>query len=215
MLTLLLGWIGLVVTVVVTALVFAWARPPQQAAAAQGERCPARGEIIVTRDPKRWTLDPGLEGRSLAGPGGEIPAHLRPLAGGLMTMHRPQSGVVWLRRSATARETLQDLAGDRMPCSHAALDALGADRAVEYLRLLLVRYGALPPRDRHLADLQRWAAATLDAVGNAGHRQLLERFLRWHLLRHLRSSGSTAEPFGHGPYQRAKQRLTVAIAFLA
>ena len=33
-------------------------------------------------------------------------------------------------------------------------------------------------------------------------------------MRHLRS-GSTSAPLGHGPYQRAKQRLTVAIAFLA
>ena len=96
-----------------------------------------------------------------------------------------------------------------------ALDALGADRAVEYLRCLLVRYGVLPPRDRRLADFQRWAAARLDGIGDAGHRQLLERFLRWRLLRHLRSSGTTAAPLGHGPYQRAKQRLTVAIAFLS
>ena len=104
---------------------------------------------------------------------------------------------------------------DRIPCSHAALDALGADRAVEYLRCLLVRYGVLPPRDRRLADFQRWAAAKLDGIGNAEHRQLLERFLRWRLLRHLRSGGTTTAPLGHGPYQRAKQRLTVAIAFLA
>jgi hypothetical protein len=60
-----------------------------------------------------------------------------------------------------------------------------------------------------------WAAAKLDAVGNAGHRQLLDRFLRWRLLRHLRSGSTTTTPLGHGPYQRAKQRLTVAIAFLA
>ncbi len=129
-------------------------------------------------------------------------------------MRRPQSGVVWLRRSAITRETLRDLARDSIPCSHAALDATGADRAVEYLRSLLVHYGALPPRDRRLADFQRWAAAKLDGVGNAGHRQLLERFLRWRLLRPLRS-GTTTAPLGHGPYQRAKQRLTVAIAFLA
>jgi hypothetical protein len=102
-----------------------------------------------------------------------------------------------------------------MPCSHASLDAAGTDRAVEYLRLLLVRYGALPPRDRRLADFQRWSAAKLDTIGNAEHRQLLERFLRWRLLRHLRSGSTTATPLGHGPYQRAKQRLTVAIAFLA
>jgi hypothetical protein len=92
---------------------------------------------------------------------------------------------VWLRRSAITREALRNLAQDRMPCSHPALDALGADRAVEYLRCMLVRYGVLPPRDRRLADFQRWAAAKLDGIGNAGHRRLLERFLRWRLLCHL------------------------------
>ena len=152
---------------------------------------------------------------ALAGPGGQVPDRLRPLADGLMSMHRPQSGVAWLRRSAIARETLRDLAQDRMPCSHAALDAAGADRAVEYLRLLLVRYGVLPHRDRRLADFQRWAAAQLDAVGNAGHRQLLERFVRWRLAEPPAIRQHTAAPLGHGPYQRAKQRLTVAIAFLA
>jgi hypothetical protein len=100
-------------------------------------------------------------------------------------MSRPQSGVVWLRRSATTRTILQDLAHGRIPCSHAGLDAAGADRAVEYLRCLLVRYGVLPTRDRRLADFQRWAAAKLDGIGNAEHRQLLERFLRWYLLRRL------------------------------
>jgi hypothetical protein len=80
----------------------------------------------------------------LAGPG-EVPAQLQPLAEGLMSMRRPQSGVVWLRRSAITRQTLRDLARGRIPCSHATLDAVGADRAVEYLRLLLVRYGVLPP----------------------------------------------------------------------
>ena len=162
-----------------------------------------------------WCVLAGLVADALAGSGGEIPAQLRQLADGLVSMRRPQSGVVWLRRSTIARQTLRDLACDRMPCSHAALDALAADRAVEYLRCLLVRYGALPPRDRRLADFQRWAAARLDTIGNAGHRRLLERFLRWRLLRHLRSGSTAAAPLGHGPYQRAKQRLTVAIAFLA
>jgi hypothetical protein len=135
-----------------------------------------------------------------------VPARLRPLAGGLVSMHRPQSGVVWPRRSAVTRQTLRDLARDRMPCSHAAPDAAGADRAVEYLRLLLVRYGALPPRDRRLVDFQRWATTKLGAIGNEGHRQLLDRFLRWRLLRHLQSGSAATGPLGHGPYQRAKQR---------
>jgi hypothetical protein len=151
----------------------------------------------------------------LAGPGGEVPSHLRPLADGLVSMRRPQSGVVWLRRSAITRQTLRDLAHGRIPRSHAALDAAGTSRAVEYLRCLLVRYGVLPPRDRRLADFQRWAATKLDALGDAEHRQVLGRFLRWYLLRHLRSGSTTATPLSHGPYQRAKQRLTVAAAFLA
>ena len=66
-----------------------------------------------------------------------MPARLRPLADGLVSMRRPQSGVVWLRRSAITREALRDLTRDRIPCSHAALDAAGAGRAVEYLRCLL------------------------------------------------------------------------------
>ena len=77
---------------------------------------------------------------------GQAPASLRPQADGLTSMRRPQSGVVWLRRSAITRQTLRDPACDRIPCSHPALDALRADRAVEYLRCLLVRYGILPPR---------------------------------------------------------------------
>jgi probable F420-dependent oxidoreductase len=48
---------------------------------------------------------------------------------------------------------LRELAHGRIPCSHAALGAVGTSRAVEYLRCLLVRYGALPPRDRRLAAL--------------------------------------------------------------
>jgi hypothetical protein len=87
----------------------------------------------------------------LAGPGGQVPAQLQPLADGLVSMRRPQSGVIWLRRSVIARQTLRDLASDRIACSHATLDAVGADRAVEYLRCLLVRYGVLAPRDRRLA----------------------------------------------------------------
>ena len=163
-----------------------------------------------------WCVLTELVTDILAGPGGQVPTQLRPLAEGLVSMRRPQSGVIWLRRSAITRETLRDLAHGRIPCDHPTLDALGADRAVDYLRCLLVRYGVLPPRDRRLAGFQRWAATKLGAVDDAEHRQLLERFLRWRLLHHLRSSGSTAAaPVGHGPYQRAKQRLTVAAAFLA
>ncbi|HEV3290508.1 MAG TPA: hypothetical protein VG123_16105, partial [Streptosporangiaceae bacterium] len=89
-----------------------------------GFRCRCGREVMAGEHGRCWwCVLAELVTDVLAGPGGEVPAHLRPLADGLVSMCRPQSGVVWLRRSAIARETLQDLARDRMPCSHAALDA--------------------------------------------------------------------------------------------
>jgi hypothetical protein len=62
-------------------------------------------------------------------------------------------------------------------------------------------------RDRRLADFQRWSAAKLDGIDGPGQRQLLEHFLRWRLLRQVWSGITAARPQGHGPYQRAKQRI--------
>lgn len=115
-------------------------------------------------------------------------------------MRRPKAASCGCAGAIT-RETLQGLARGRIPCAHAALDALGADRAVEYLRCLLVRYGVLPPRDRRLADFQRWAAAKLDALGDAEHRQLLERFLRWRPGQRRTSASIAAHPGASVPYR--------------
>jgi hypothetical protein len=161
-----------------------------------------------------WCVLTELVTDALAGPGGQVPSHLRPLADGLVSMHRPHSGVAWLRRSAIARETLQELARDRMPCSHAALDALRTGRAVvPALAAGPVRRaaaprpapGRLPALGRRQARCHRRcrappAARTIPPLAPAAPPAI---------RRHH------ATPLGHGPYQRAKQRLTVATAFLA
>lgn len=178
-------------------------------------RCGCGREVTAGEHGRCWWCVLGdLIDEILTGPEGDIPRRLAPLAQGLGLMPRPQSGALWLRRSAIARETLQDLAHGRIDCSHAALDGAGAGRAIEYLRAVLVHHGVLPPRDRRLADFQRWAAAKLDDIAALEQRRLLERFVEWRLLRHLRSRSAT-NPLTHGPYQRAKQHLTVAVAFLA
>ena len=123
-----------------------------------------------------WCVLTGLVTDTLTGPGGQVP----PGCGRWPTGWCPCTARKAASRGCAQHDNARDLAGpgrDRMPCSHAALDSLGTGRAVEYLRLLLVRYGVLPPRDRRLADFQRWAAAKLHAIGNEGHRQLLNRFL--------------------------------------
>jgi hypothetical protein len=89
-----------------------------------------------------------------AAAGARLPPGL--LAGGLVSMRRPQSGVVWLRRSAITRETLRDLARDRIPCSHAALDAGGGPRC---------RIPALPAGPVRRAAAPRSAPGRLPALG--------------------------------------------------
>jgi hypothetical protein len=49
----------------------------------------------------------------------------------------------------------------------------------------------LPPRDEHLARLERWIERTLAGRGDPGQRQLLHRYAVWHLLRRLRQRTNT------------------------
>ena len=158
-----------------------------------------------------WCVLADLLTRALDAGDGTIAPHLRPLAAGLLAMRRPQSGAAWVQRN---HPTLADLATGRLPCTHDAVDQLPHGRATDYLRELLTHHGLLPPRDRRLADFQRWATTTLDTVAEPEQRRLLDQFVHWRLLRHLRTRSSPDHPLDHGPYQRAKQHLTTGIAFL-
>jgi len=123
-----------------------------------------------------------LLARLLAGPDGQIPEHIRPLADALIAMPRPSAGSAWIRRNPAAQQLLRGLANGQVGTTHAALDALPASRTVEYVRGLLVAHGCLPPRDPHLATFERWLAAKLAQLDDPQQRQLIERFARWHLL---------------------------------
>ena len=73
---------------------------------------------------------------------------------------------------------------------------------------------AAAPRSAPAGAPEQWAVGKLDGMGNAEHRQLLERFLRWRLLSHLRSGSTTATPLGHGPYRgRASASPTAALSW--
>lgn len=149
----------------------------------------------------------------LAGPGGVVPASLEPLAAAISSMPRPNSGVTWLRTNPKTRDLLQALASDKLALTHQALDRLPASHTVEYLRGLLVISHALPPRDRRLATFERWLSAKLDGIEHDEHRQVVERFARWHHLRTLRRQAETG-PLAAGPFLAAKQSITVTIIFL-
>src|SRR5262249_54961508 len=72
-----------------------------------------------------------------------------------------------------------------------ALDELPVSKPAGHLRAILVATGTLPPRDEHLARLERWIEHTLAERSDPGQRQLLHRYAIWHVLRRLRRRNNT------------------------
>ena len=147
------------------------------------------------------------------GSDGLVPDRLRPLAEALIGMPRPNSGYVWLRRNTHLQALLAQLVDGRVELSHDALDTMPGSPRIEYLRGLLIAHGCLPPRDPHLAGFERWLSAKLTRIDDLDHRQLIDRFARWHLLRRLRRRAGDG-PVPAGAFLNAKQSATVAIGFL-
>ncbi|MFJ1569875.1 hypothetical protein ACIOG8_37665 [Streptomyces erythrochromogenes] len=73
--------------------------------------------------------------------------------------------------------------------------------------------GVLPHRDRHLLLFERRLPEWLDTIADAEHRQLLNRFATWHLLRKLRATAAK-RPLGPGAVKTARTQLIQAAAFL-
>jgi hypothetical protein len=150
----------------------------------------------------------------LSGSDGHVPPALRPMAEAICSMPRPNSGVTWMRANPKVGELLSGLGNGSIKLTHDSLDALPASRTVEYLRALLITHGALPQRDRRLATFQRWLDDTINRIDKPEHKQLVDRFARWHHLRELRQQADRA-PVEAGPVLRAKQSITVTIQFLS
>jgi hypothetical protein len=96
----------------------------------------------------------------------------------------PRQMLRWLGESDAAA-VLTDIAVGRCPLTHEALDERLPAKASRHLRAILVTAGMLPPRDEHLADLERWLAATLATV-DRDRQRLIRAFVTWHHLGRLR-----------------------------
>ena len=140
---------------------------------------------------------------------GVVAAELVPVAAALTSMKRSNSGVTWIRqRHVTA--FLKDLAV-APSITHEKLDELpGADRTRNYVRGLLVEHGALPRRDELTVRYAQWATSALARVSGDDHRDVVRRFIRWHLQRRM----NRMETVPHGTFLRSKQTVTVTIEFL-
>ncbi len=124
-----------------------------------------------------------LLGELLVGPEPARRAKLEPLHRALRDAD-PRQMLRWLA-SSDAAAVLIDIAAGRCPLTHEALDERLPAKASRHLRGVLVTAGVLPPRDEHLADLERWLAATL-AVVDSDRQRLIRAFVTWHHLGRLR-----------------------------
>ncbi|MGD3152500.1 Fis family transcriptional regulator [Tsukamurella tyrosinosolvens] len=139
---------------------------------------------------------------------GAINAELNPFATALKSMKRANSGLTWINQEHVTA-FLADLA--RTPLvSHDVIDQLPRSRTREYVRELLVTHQILPPRDGLLHRYIDWSHDALDRLNSAEHREIANRYIRWHHLRQMHSMESVS----HGAFLRSKQTVTVTIDFL-
>ena len=110
---------------------------------------------------------------------------------------------------------LRQLATGERPVAHAALNELLDGKPVEHLRAVLVATGALPPRDEHLARLERWISWSIADRPDPDQRQMLHRYAVWHVLRRLRTrlSGAHATATA-GQVTAAQRNIKAAVALL-
>jgi hypothetical protein len=124
----------------------------------------------------------------------------------------PRSALNWLRNGAGAA-LLADIAAGRLAATHQALDDLPDQRAADYLRHILTAHGVIPARDEELARTERWLQDLLAATEITEHRQLLQSYATWQVMRRLRRV-SEATTLPRTPTAHARLQITTAASFL-
>ena len=174
--------------------------------------CPACGQHqLSTRSCTRCNLRQRLAAL-LADGDGDVRAELRGLHNNLADSERPNLVLAWLNKTAIA-SVLREFGTGQRVLSHAGLDELAPSKPIEHLRAILVATSTLPPRDEHLARLERWIARTLAEHGDPGQRQLLHRYAVWHLLRRLRQRNNNTHAT-HAQVVTMQRHVKAAIALL-
>lgn len=176
--------------------------------------CPACGEkarIRPSRPCLRCVLRRRLTGL-LATSAGDIRPELQQFHDSLASTGRPATALRWLDKNQDST-VLRELATGERPLTHAALDELPGGKPIEHLRAVLVATGALPPRDEHLARLERWISWAIAERPDPGQRQLLHRYAVWHVVRRLRGRLGGAHAT-HGQVLAAQRSIKAAIALL-
>jgi hypothetical protein len=158
-------------------------------------RCACRQHLLTLLSHDHGSLHPHAEAIY----------HVLAASGPVPLMH-------WLTSSSAAPAILAEISRASQPPGHDTLDRHLPSRAARHLRAILVAGGILPPRDEHLADLERWTGHTTAQISDPAERQIVRSFAAWHHLRRLRRQSGrhhiTAGQAGHARHQiRAAARL--------
>ena len=173
--------------------------------------CPDCGQpgLIRSRRCARCSVRQRL--REVLGDGtGRIRPHLQALHDALAATNRTNAVTAWL--DSASASVLRGLdAGERL--THAALDELPDTKPVEHLRSVLVAIGSLPPRDEHMARLERWIARAIAARPDPDERKLLHHYAIWHVVRRLRGRLAGADTT-RGQSAAARSNIRAAIVLI-
>ena len=148
---------------------------------------------------------------------GQIRPELVPLAGCLLAMDNPLSGLTWLYarkgRTGSAGDLLRRLGRGEIELTHEAFNALQPWRAAAHLRDLLMACGVLPAADKQICAFERWLAGHLASTTGDGHAQLIRRFATWEVLPRLRARAEK-KPVTPAARCHAVDQVLRATAFL-
>jgi len=128
-----------------------------------------------------------------------------------LTGARPRTTIYWFTRSR-GPAILRAMAIGETEITHAALEAMGSNKTVNYLRDLLVAVGVLPAFDPELERVTGWLADLLAHLPK-DQADVLSQFARWHVLRRLRHQ-QAAGRLTHGAISGARATIVATSRFL-
>lgn len=99
-----------------------------------------------------------------------------------------------------------------LPIAHATFEDLPSTRNINYIRDLLAATGVLEPYEPLVARTTHWLGHLLDGLPKH-HTDLIERFVRWHILRRLRLL-ETRDKITRGAVQHARADFLGALRLL-
>ncbi|MGW0885947.1 hypothetical protein [Streptomyces sp. NPDC002671] len=122
----------------------------------------------------------------MTGPDGVVRLGLEAVVDALAAASDPGAVLRWLRPHTKAAAVLARLGADGCPVEHVTLDQYGANRAVRYLRGVLVTAGALPQRDERMVALEQSLEEIIESLADTDDQKLVRAYARWDRVARLR-----------------------------